>query len=85
MRFKVFRMVSEKKSWKIEMSIICIMLFLKLLHLMELSKALNYLLDWYDKGKRRNYELTPKGVALIAICYSQLDEFGWLLLILQKL
>ena len=39
------------------------------------QKALNYLLDWYDKGKRRNYELTPKGVALIAICYSQLDEF----------
>ncbi|MDA9112582.1 tetratricopeptide repeat protein [Gammaproteobacteria bacterium] len=41
----------------------------------EYEKALDYLLDWYDVGVNRNFDLTPKGIALIGICYAQLEEY----------
>ena len=39
------------------------------------EKALTKLLGWYDLGERRNWDLTPKGIALIGICYAQLENF----------
>ena len=39
------------------------------------EKALKKLLAWYDLGERRNWDLTPKGIALIGICYAQLENF----------
>ena len=41
----------------------------------EYEKALDYLLDWYKVGKNRRFDLTPKGIALIGICYAQLEEY----------
>ncbi len=39
------------------------------------EKALEMLLGWYDLGQRRNYDISPKGIALIGICYAQLEDF----------
>ena len=39
------------------------------------EEALEYLLDWYKVGKNRRFDLTPKGIALIGICYAQLEEY----------
>ncbi len=39
------------------------------------EEALDYLLDWYKIGKSRKFDLTPKGIALIGICYAQLEEY----------
>ena len=39
------------------------------------EEALEYLLDWYQTGKNRRFDLTPKGIALIGICYAQLEEY----------
>jgi tetratricopeptide (TPR) repeat protein len=39
------------------------------------EEALEYLLDWYETGKNRRFDLTPKGIALIGICYAQLEEY----------
>ena len=41
----------------------------------EYEKALDYLLDWYRVGVNRRFDLTPKGIALIGICYAQLEEY----------
>jgi len=39
------------------------------------EEALEYLLDWYKVGKKRRFDLTPKGIALIGICYAQLEDY----------
>ena len=39
------------------------------------EEALDYLLEWYKVGKNRKFDLTPKGIALIGICYAQLEEY----------
>ena len=39
------------------------------------EEALDYLLEWYKIGKNRKFDLTPKGIALIGICYAQLEEY----------
>ena len=39
------------------------------------EEALDYLLEWYKIGKNRRFDLTPKGIALIGICYAQLEEY----------
>tara|TARA_B100001778_G_scaffold54905_1_gene41936 strand:+ start:234 stop:1454 length:1221 start_codon:yes stop_codon:yes gene_type:complete len=39
------------------------------------EEALDYLLDWYRVGVNRRFDLTPKGIALIGICYAQLEEY----------
>ena len=39
------------------------------------EKALEMLLGWYDLGQKRNYDISPKGIALIGICYAQLEDF----------
>ena len=37
--------------------------------------ALDKLMKWYQVGQARNYDLTPKGIALIGICHAQLEEY----------
>ena len=37
--------------------------------------GLEKLLGWYKLGKARNYDLSPKGIALIGICYAQLEQY----------
>ena len=32
-------------------------------------------MKWYQVGQARNYDLTPKGIALIGICHAQLEEY----------
>ena len=38
--------------------------------------ALEKLMKWYEVGNARNYDLTPKGIALIGICHAQLEEYN---------
>ena len=32
-------------------------------------------MKWYNVGQARNYDLTPKGIALIGICHAQLEQY----------